>query len=360
MIQIMIVFSIIAGIDKILNNKFGLGEKFEEGFKAMGDLALSIIGIYSLSPIIGEKLMIVLGPLSKLINVDPSVFLSSILAVDLGGYNTSIEIANSSIIGEFNGLILASTLGATISFTIPVAVGLISKEDFKFFAKGILGGITALPLGMIVGGVIMGIEFMDIVYNLVPVIIFSILIICGLLKFPDKMVKTFNILGKVIVIISTIGLILNIISFIFGYNLIPGMIPLEEGILLVAKIGIILSGAYPMFHFISQKLNKFLSNISEKVGLDEYSVLGILSSLANCIPMLGIYDKMNEKGKVINASFIVSGAFTFGGQLAYISSVSPDNINPFIVSKLVGGIFAIFISILFLRLEKVKEVKYDY
>ena len=33
MIQIMIVFSIIAGIDKILNNKFGLGEKFEEGFK---------------------------------------------------------------------------------------------------------------------------------------------------------------------------------------------------------------------------------------------------------------------------------------------------------------------------------------
>ena len=88
-----------------------------------------------------------------------------------------MKIANSSIIGEFNGLILASTLGATISFTIPVAVGLISKEDFKFFYKGILGGITALPLGMIVGGVIMGIEFMDIVYNLVPVIIFSILII---------------------------------------------------------------------------------------------------------------------------------------------------------------------------------------
>ncbi len=46
----------ISGIDYILGNKFKLGEKFEEGIKSMGVLALSMIGIYSLAPIISNGL----------------------------------------------------------------------------------------------------------------------------------------------------------------------------------------------------------------------------------------------------------------------------------------------------------------
>ena len=41
-IYIMVIFMIIGGIDKILGNKFGYGEKFEEGFMAMGSLALAM------------------------------------------------------------------------------------------------------------------------------------------------------------------------------------------------------------------------------------------------------------------------------------------------------------------------------
>ena len=37
-------------------------------------------------------------------------------------------------------------MGATISFTIPIAVNLISKEDFSYFAKGILIGIVQFLL----------------------------------------------------------------------------------------------------------------------------------------------------------------------------------------------------------------------
>jgi ethanolamine transporter len=32
---------------------------------------------------------------------------------------------------------------------------------------------------------------------------------------------------------------------------------------------------------------------------------------------------MNDKGKVICTAFAVSGAFVFGGQLAYVASVAP-------------------------------------
>lgn len=352
MLNIMVFFSIIAGIDKILNNRFGLGEKFDEGFKALGGLALTVIGIYSFSPVIARILTPVLVPLAKLINTDPSVFIGSILAPDLGGFTTSLEIANSTTIGEFNGVILTSMLGTIISFTIPVAIGLISKEDFVFFSKGILAGILTIPLGMIVGGIIMGISLPNIMLNLFPIIIFSIIVIIGLFKAQDKMIKIFNIVGKTIITISTIGLVLSIIQFIFGYELIQGIIPLEDGAILVIKIGVILSGAYPMFYLLSRVLHKYLKKMENKFQLDQFTILGIFSSLANCIPMLGIYDKMNDKGKVLNAAFAVSGAFTFGGQLGYISSVSPQNVNAFIVAKLVGGISAIFVALLLIKQPK--------
>ncbi|MDR7855816.1 ethanolamine utilization protein EutH [Tissierella sp.] len=356
MLYIMVVFSVLAAIDKILNNRFGYGEKFDEGFKGLGGLALTIIGIYSISPIIAKGLTPILYPLANLVGTDPSVFIGSILAPDLGGYPTSVGIASTRAIGNFNGVILSSMLGTTISFTIPVAVGLISKDDFNYFAKGVLAGIMTIPIGMAVGGIMMGINFIGIITSLVPVVVFSILVIFGLLKAPDSMIKVFNVLGKIVITVSTLGLIMSIINFMSGVEVFKDMIPLEEGAILIVKIGIILSGAYPMFYFLSRKLHRFLSKIGNKFELDQYSILGIFSSLANCIPMLGIYDKMNEKGKVLNAAFSVSGAFVFGGQLGYISSVSPNAVNPFIVSKLVAGISAIIVAILLVKFEKPKEV----
>ena len=55
-LYIMVIFSIIGGIDKLLNNRFGLGEKFEEAFKNMGGLSLSMIGIIGLAPVISQVL----------------------------------------------------------------------------------------------------------------------------------------------------------------------------------------------------------------------------------------------------------------------------------------------------------------
>lgn len=352
MIYLMVIFSIIAGIDKIFNNRLGLGKKFDEGIKGIGEISLTVIGIYCLSPIISNLLTPVLGPLARLINTNPSVFIGSILAPDLGGYSASVGLTSSKIIGTFNGLILSSMLGTTISFTLPIALGFISKEDFNYFVKGVSSGIMTIPLGMLVGGIMMGISIADIFYNLYPVIIFTGLIILGLSKAKHKMVKIFKMIGNFIIRLSTIGLVGGIFNYFFSWELIPGMLSIEEGAIIVFKIGIILSGAYPMFYLISNKLNKSLSKIEDKVGLDEYSILGIFSSLANCIPMLGVYEKMNERGKILNAAFVVSGSFVFGGQLAYISSVSPSTVASFIVSKLVAGISAVFMASLLMKLEK--------
>lgn len=351
MLYIMTIFSIIGGIDKILDNKYGLGVKFEEGFKAMGGLALTIIGFYSLSPVIAKLVVPIFNPLAKLLHTDPSVFISSILAVDLGAYNTSMEIAFSPEVGSFNGLILGSMLGATISFTIPVALNVVSIKDYPYFIKGILAGIATVPIGMVVSGILMKIPILDIVFNLIPVILLVCPIVIGLIKAQDKIISIFNILGKIILIISTVGLLLGILDYSLGIKIIDGMIPLEDGVILVAGISIILSGAYPLLYFISRKLHKVLHKINEKYDIDEYSVLGLISSLASCIPMLGVYSEMNQKGKILNAAFAVSGAFTFGGQLGYVSAVSPENVNPFIIGKLAAGIASLVLAFIIIRLE---------
>ena len=58
-----------------------------------------------------------------------------------------------------------------------------------------------------------------------------------------------------------------------------------------------ISGAYPLFHLVSKYLNKRLSSIAKKIGINEYSVLGIVTSLANNVPTLGIYDKMDDRAR---------------------------------------------------------------
>lgn len=357
MIYIIILFSILGGIDYILKNRYGLGVKFEEGLLSMGGMGLSIIGIYTLSPVIAELITPILYPLSDLFKTDPSVFISSILAVDLGGYLTSVEIAKTAIIGEFNGIILASMMGSTISFTIPIALKLIDEKDFKYFSKGILAGIVTVPLGMIVSGIIMKVPSLQLFQSLLPVIIFSIVIVIGMIKFFDKVLRGFMILGKAILIISTIGLLLSIMDFMFGIQIVKGMLPFEEAIIVVGKIAIILSGAYPLIYFTSVKLQKIFKKISLKYDLDEYSILGIISSTVNNVPMMGVYKQMNWKGKIMNAAFSVSGAFVFGGQFGYISTVSPGSANAFIAGKLVGGIAAVALAIVLIKKESKSSIE---
>ncbi|QQY80053.1 ethanolamine transporter [Keratinibaculum paraultunense] len=341
---VMVIFSIIGGIDKLLNNKYGLGRKFEEGFEAMGGLVLSMIGIISLAPAIAQFLMPILSYLSKITHADPSVFTSSILAIDMGGYAISVGVAKDQNIAKFTGLILSSMMGATVSFTIPIAINMIAEEDFAYFAKGILAGIITIPIGMLIGGIAMKLEYKYIFINLIPVVVLAIIIAIGLVKFQQKMIRVFVIIGKIIIAISTIGLLISILGFIFNIKLISNMMLFEEGLTIIGKIVVILSGAYPFFHFIYKIMNKPLNNISKKLGINEFSCLGIITSLANCVPMIGIYDKMDNKGKVMNAAFAVSGAFTFGGQLGYITTISKDMIIPFILAKLSAGISSIVLA----------------
>ena len=54
--MIMMIFMLVGAIDKIMGNKKGYGEKFEEGFNAIGPLAISMAGVVAAAPVLATIL----------------------------------------------------------------------------------------------------------------------------------------------------------------------------------------------------------------------------------------------------------------------------------------------------------------
>ncbi|QEK12896.1 ethanolamine utilization protein EutH [Crassaminicella thermophila] len=355
-VYFMTFFMLVGAIDKIIGNKFGYAEKFENGFMAMGPLALSMIGAVSLAPVIARILRPVIVPIYTFLGADPSIFATTLLASDMGGYSLALALASTKEIGLFSGLILGTIMGPTFCFTIPVALGIIEKEDHEFLAKGVLAGLIAVPIGSFVGGIVAGFSWRMLMHNLVPIIVVAGLIGIALWKIPEKSIKVFTKFGNFVIGLITLGTAAIIIETLTGIILIPGMAPISEGIKIVGSIAIVLAGAFPMVYFIQKTFKDPIMKVGEFIGISHIAVIGLLSSLAHCIPMFGILKDMDNKGKILNVAFAVSGAFVFGSHLGFTAGISKDMILPVIIGKLVSGVSAIFIAYFFIPNENNKKI----
>ena len=351
-IYIMVIFMALGAIDRIIGNRFGLGEKFEEGIIAMGSLALSMIGIISLAPVLANLLRPVVVPLFSLVGADPAVFAGTILANDMGGAPLAKELAQSAEAGQFGGLIVGAMMGPTIVFTIPVALGIIKPEDRPALARGVLAGIITIPIGSFVGGLVAGFNVLMILRNLIPIVIIALLIALGLWKIPNGMVKGFSVFGKIIIIIITIGLAAAIIETLTGITVIPGMASLDEGYLTVGGIAIVLAGAFPLVYVITKVFQKPLMKLGHLLGMNDKAAAGMVATLANNIPMFGMMHEMDPRGKVLNVAFAVSAAFVFGDHLGFTAGFDSTMIFPMIIGKLVGGVTAVAVAMWITRKEK--------
>ncbi len=351
-IYIMVIFMALGAIDRIIGNRFGLGEKFEEGILAMGSLALSMIGIIVLAPVLANLLRPVVVPLFGLVGADPAVFAGTILANDMGGASLAMELAQTEEAGRFGGLIVGAMMGPTIVFTIPVALGIIKAEDRPALARGVLAGIITIPVGSFVGGVVAGFPVLMVLRNLIPIVLIAVLIALGLRLIPNGMVKGFQVFGKIIIIIITIGLAAAIIETLTGITVIPGLTPLEEGFQTVGSIAIVLAGAFPLVHVITKVFRKPLLKLGSLLGMNDKAAAGMVATLANNIPMFGMMHEMDPRGKVINVAFAVSAAFVFGDHLGFTAGFDDTMIFPMIVGKLVGGVTAVAVAMFLTRKEK--------
>ncbi|MBS5927406.1 MAG: ethanolamine utilization protein EutH, partial [Clostridium sp.] len=61
-LYIITLFFILGAIDYLIGNKFFIGEEFESGIKTMGPLAISMVGILSITPLLSSIIEIVISP----------------------------------------------------------------------------------------------------------------------------------------------------------------------------------------------------------------------------------------------------------------------------------------------------------
>lgn len=358
-IMVMMIFMIVGAIDKIRGNKLGYGEQFEEGFNAMGPLAIAMAGVVAAAPVLAIILKPIIVPIYQLVGADASMFATTLLACDMGGYPLAMQLASDDSIGNFSGLILGTMMGPTIVFTIPVALSIIKKEDRSYLGAGILAGLITVPIGCIVGGLVMNmtpykISIMTILINLIPVIIIAGLIVAGLWFAPQQMINGFNKFGTGVTVVITFFTAVAVFEYQTGIKFplmnimvepdADGVIPLESGLLVCGQIAIVLIGAFPMVKWITQTFGGPLEKIGNMLGMNEQGSAGLIANLANNIAMFNIMGEMNPKGKLLNVAFAVSAAFVFGDHLGFTAGVNSEMIFPVIVGKLTAGITALILA----------------
>ena len=347
LIPVIIIFMIIAGIDYIIGNKLGLGDEFKRAIMLMGTMMLSMTGMIIVAPFIGSALSPVFDFIYNTFKLDPSIIPSILFANDMGGAPLAIEVAKNETMGAFNGLVVSSMMGATISFTIPFAIGVVGREKHREMFLGILCGLVTIPIGCFVAGLMCDIPIGSLLFDLLPLIIFSIILAVGIMKIPDVCVKIFRVFAFVLTAMIVVGLVLGMIEFLTGKKVLEGLATVEEGAMVCLNASIVLCGMFPLVKVLSFILKKPLRPISKKIGVNEESMLGFVSTVASNAPTFGIMDKMDSKGAMLNSAFAVSAAFVFGGHMAFTMAMDQKYLLPVIVGKLVAGVFAVVVANIF-------------
>ena len=353
LLLVMALFALVGALDRIFGNRMGLGARFEEGITTMGSLALAMLGIICLAPVLANLLKPVVVPVYNFLGADGAMFAGTILACDMGGGALAQELTSDSQAALLGGVITGSMLGATVVFTIPVAMGILQSEDKPFLAKGILCGVVTIPIGILVGGLVAGFDVMMVLRNLIPIVLIALLIALGLWKFEKGMIKGFGLFGKAIIALITFGLVSAIVEELTGFVIIPGLAPLSDGFETVGAIAIVLAGAFPLVYTITKLLKKPLLKLGKVLGVNDTAAAGLIASLANSIATFEMMKSMDKRGKVVNVAFAVSAAFVFGDHMGFTAGFAPELLPAVILGKLAGGVSAVAVALLLTRKEKV-------
>ena len=341
---IMACGAIIGGLDLILGNRFGLGKKFEGGFHLLGPTALSMAGILCLVPLLTRLLGAASAVLCKPIGIDPGM-LGGLLAVDMGGYQLARDLAADPAVGNFAGISVAAILGCTITFTIPIGMGMLDCDSQPDFAKGMLCGLVSMPAAFIAGGLICGLGIMNTLWQCVPVFVFSLLILLGIWKKTAQMIRGFSVVARGISILTTLGLMLGAFEYMTGYAILPGLAPIGESMQVIASIGIVALGSLPVAELLQRALRRPLQWFGHKTGMNDTSVAGLLIAMVSVLPAIALIRDMDRRGRIVNAAFMVCAASALAAQLGFVASVDRSMLAVLLVSKFTGGIFGAAIAL---------------
>lgn len=352
MTYIMLFFAIIGCVDKAFGCKFKIGNGFEKALMTSGTLMLAMVGPMALAPLLSTYLAPVLAPVCSVVGIDPSITAGMILPIDAGGWSLAKSIAADVSVGKFSGVIVGSMMGATITGSLPVCFLLCPKDKIHLMAKGLAIGFISIPVGSFVGGIFMGLNILSLIVNMIPLVIMAGILSLGLILFEKITVKLVTGFGYLITALVTLALGVTMVMKVFNIKS-DTIESFDNCLVIIGNIVIFLCGAFVLLNIIQILFKKPLEKIGKKIGLDEFSVIGIITIAVNIIPTFSFIDKMKERGFIICSAFMVCGAFLIGDHLAFQTTVDTTLALPMVIGKLAGGIFAAILA--FIITKSLKE-----
>ncbi|HBT94818.1 MAG TPA: ethanolamine utilization protein EutH [Coriobacteriia bacterium] len=390
-IVVMIIMgcAIAGAISSVIKPKSDLGKEFVSGIDSIGPIFLPVAGVMAATPYLTAFVGGVFGPAFSAIGADPSMAATTFIAIDMGGYQLAEALAQTK-----ESWIMAMTVGymggATIVFTIPVALKMIKKIDRKYLALGVMCGLLSIPIGVFVASAIiafanpfiretiaagsgeasyqLSLGFATIGFNLIPLVIICGILALGLKFKPDVMIKGFIVFGRLLESVLKLVFVCVVVEYFTGlptaffgnYFGFEPIIADEEDIFraleVAGAIGIMLCGAFPMVYLIKRYLHRPLAVVGKVFGLSSDATTGILAAAANVIALLEIVKDMRARDKVICLAFAVCCAFLFGDHLSFTANFQPSLIAPVMIGKIVGGVVAVFFT-KYLALRKAEQLE---
>lgn len=388
-IFIIVIFGIIGAIAAIRDDEHGMGKEWKEGLHAIGPIFIPVAGIMASIPYLSAFVEVVVGPLFNLVGASPAMAATSIIAVDMGGYQLAQAIADNTA-DWIMAAIVGYMAGATIVFSIPVGLAMLDDRDHKYMALGVMSGILTVPVGVLITTGILTLTgtnlrdevsttsdstfslavlgFAQIFTNLIPLVIFVVAIALGLYFYPNMMIKGFMWFGrimdaaiKIVLAFSIAEYFTGIFTTLFGsWGFDPIIADAEDqfrALEIAGYIGITLAGAFPMVYAIRTYLAVPLGRIGRRFGLSSEGSAGVLAAAANIIALYHMINRIPPKDKVLCIAFAVCSAFLLGDHLAFTANFQPNMILPLITGKFIAGILAMALAVWIavptaLRLEK--------
>lgn len=386
-VYIIMACAVAGCIASVVKPESELGQQFVAGIDSIGPIFLPVAGIMASAPYLTAFVSFVFGPAYSALGADPAMAATTFIAVDMGGYQLADALAQTRE-SWIMAMVTGYMAGATIVFTIPVALKMLEKKDRKYLALGVMSGLLAIPVGVLVASAIialsdpviremvstnaeasyqLALSWGTIGLNLVPLVIVCVALALGLKFKPDAMIKGFIVFGrvmesalKIVFVLAVVEYFTGLLTTLFGGFGFDPIIADEEDIFRALEvsgaIGMMLCGAFPMVWLIKRYLAKPLAALGGAVGLSSEATTGLLAASANVLAALAMVKDLRAKDKVIVMAFAVCCAFLFGDHLSFTANFQPTLIVPVLVGKLAAGVCAIAFAYL-LAVKKAEELE---
>ena len=355
MLNFMIALgALIGALDCVFGNRLKLGDKFQDGFLCMGPTALSMVGIICLAPLLGRICGTVAVPVFRVFGIDPAMF-GCILANNMGGYPLATAMADVQELGLYSGLIVSSTLGATIVYTIPVALGLIPKINQDDFATGVMIGLVTVPIGSVAGGLVMGLELGVLICNTIPVALISGLVIAGFLILKSKVVRGFMYFASFLRVITILSLGVAAFVSITHVRLAIGLDPIEEALEVVTDMCVVQLGSIPLPYLFINLMKRPLAAAGRMLHINDVAVAAFPISCVNVMSVFMLVKDMDRRGIILSAAWYTNTICILTAHYAYTQSVDSSMVAPMMAAKLTGGVLAVILACFMTKNMKERE-----